>query len=118
MGEQPIIFYTDEDVNGPAIEWARANGVEIITADDAGLLTMPDDVHFEYALEQGYILVSGNFKHMRPLFYAYLETNDDHPGVIFIKPSVRENSRHIADELEMFYKAGKPDDFKNTETWI
>jgi hypothetical protein len=60
------IILADEDVNGPAIDLARRIwNIEIVRVVDVGLAHTDDQIIFDYAIEHGYVLVSGNIKHHR-----------------------------------------------------
>jgi hypothetical protein len=113
-----IVFYTDEDVNGPAIRIARDLGVEIVTANEARMRSADDPDHFAYAVERGYVLVTGNITDFAPMFRDWLAGGQDHPGIVYIYPHHRKNSRLIARELRTLYEAGMPDDMKNQTWWI
>jgi hypothetical protein len=106
-------FYTDDDVDGLAIRIAKDQGVSIITSYDAGLLGADDPVHFRYAWENGYVLVTGNRRDYIVLFGEAIGSVKEYPGIVFIKPSVREMSNHIANYLRLFYEAGDQRDFQN-----
>ena len=113
-----LTFYTDEDVNGLAITIARNLGVQIVTANDAGLLGADDPEHFAYALEHSCVLVMGNITDFIPMLRDWLAAGHDHPGIVFINSRHRQDSRLIAEELCIWYEAGTPDDMKNQTWWI
>jgi hypothetical protein len=113
-----VIFYTDDNVDGPAIRIARARGVALVTSHEVGLLGAPDPQHFDHAIEHGYVLVTVNTVDFRPLYEARLAQGKHHPGVLFIKPEHYKNSGLIADELTFWYEAGTVDDLKNRMVWI
>lgn len=99
-----LTFYTDDNVDGPAIRIARELGVDIVTSDEADLLGAEDLVHFRYALDHDYVLVTGNFKHFEPLFIEFLATGEDHPGMVFIRARHHKNSVLIAQTLALTSK--------------
>jgi hypothetical protein len=106
MSDQPIIntFLTDENVNGPAIEVARAKGVQIVRDVDLDIPCEIDDYDqclFDYAVEHRYIVVTNNIKHFEPKFYKYAESGRDHPGLILIQPQHISSTFEIAEWLEL-----------------
>ena len=113
-----FIFYADEDVNGSAIRIARNLGVEIVTSNEVGLGGSSDEEQFRYAIEHGYVLVTGNIRHFAPMFKEWLAAGRDHPGIVFIHPRHHKNSNLIAEELHILHEAGTPDDLKNQAYWI
>jgi hypothetical protein len=113
-----VAFYADEDVNGPAIRIARNLGVGIVTSSEVGLSGPSDDEQFSYAVEHGYVLVTGNIRHFAPMFKEWLAAGRDHPGMVFIHPRHHRNSKRIAEELHLLFEAGTPDDQKNQVYWI
>ena len=113
-----ISFYTDEDVNGRAIKIAQNLGVKIVTSSEVELGGSSDEEQFRYAVEHGYVLVTGNIRHFAPMFKEWLAAGRDHPGMVFIHPHHHKNSKLIAEESHLLYEAGTPDDLKNQTYWI
>lgn len=99
-----ITFYTDDDVDGPAIRWARNLSVPIVTANDAGNRGAYDPVHFAYAAEHNLVLVTGNVQDFEKLFYEWAQSGRDHPGMVLITPEHRTSSGLIAQELQILYE--------------
>jgi predicted nuclease of predicted toxin-antitoxin system len=118
MDNQAITFYTDEDVDGWAVEAARRSGVEIVTVREAGLLGESDPVQFAHAIENDYTLVTGNERDFHPLYDQWLTGGYDHPGVIFITNRQLKNSVLIADVLWLWHAAAARDDVRNMVEWI
>jgi hypothetical protein len=99
------IFLTDENVNGPAIEIARRLGVEIIRDVDIEIPCEIDDYDqclFNYAAEQGYVLVTNNGDDFEWQFYRFAEGGQDHPGLVIIQPNHNRSSQLIADWLALW----------------
>jgi hypothetical protein len=111
--EDRITFYTDDDVDGPAIRWARNLGVAIVTSNEAGNTGEYDETHFSYAVNHDYVLVTGNIKDFEPLFYAYAVSGLDHPGIVFIRSEIRTSSGFIAEELQILFELGTREEMKN-----
>lgn len=111
---QKVTFFTDEDVNGKGIRIARMRGVSIITIFEVGLSGADDDrIPFALAAEKGYVLVGANRLHLEPLFYEWIETKGDHPGLVLISALANQLPGVIADDLEAYYELGTPAFFRN-----
>jgi hypothetical protein len=113
MSDDTISFYADDDVDGPAIRWARKLGILIVTSNEAGNSGARDSEHFSYAVEHGYVLITGNKKDYEPLFYEWAESGADHPGMIFIGPDIRTSSGVIAEELQLLNELAGREFMKN-----
>jgi hypothetical protein len=56
-----IAFYTDENVDQRIIRGLRRRGVDVLTAQEAGLLgTLPDVQHLEFAVARGRALLTAD----------------------------------------------------------
>jgi hypothetical protein len=118
MDRQAIIFYADENVDGGAVQAARRRGVEIVTVRDAGLLGAGDPAQFAYAIENQYVLVTGNERDFCPLYNEWLAQDFEHPGVFFITNRHLKDTALITDVLWLWYEAGTREDFRNLIEWI
>jgi hypothetical protein len=122
MSEQPSrrnVYLTDENVEGPAIELARAKyGLEIVRDVDLDIPCSSgvkyDECLFHYAVEHRYVLVTGNYKDFDYQFYEYVETHDDHPGLILIPRHHRRSHYLIADWLALC----ADEDMTNRVLWV
>jgi hypothetical protein len=105
MSEQPArknIFLTDENVEGPAIEIARARAVEIIRDVDTDIpcdIDHYDQCLFDYAAANGYVLVTANRKDFDLKFFEYAKTHNSHPGLVLIHKNHRRSHYLIAEWL-------------------
>src|SRR5512137_300475 len=96
----PNIFFTDENVNGDAIEIAReAWNVQIVRAVDVGLKQTPDPVLFRYAIEHHYIMVTGNIYEFAPLVKEWMDAGNDYPGIIYITRKHYQDATYVATML-------------------
>lgn len=111
--EDRIIFYTDDDVHGQAVIRARKRGVEIVTSNEAGNRGADDIVHFAYAIEHGYVLVTGNMGDFEALFYEYAATGRDQPGMVCISSRIRQKPNLIAGTLHLIYEVADREYMKN-----
>ena len=53
-----IKFYTDEHIAHAVARGLRSQGIDAITAAEVGNLSIPDEVHLQYATSQKRVLVS------------------------------------------------------------
>ena len=118
MNESAIIFYIDDDVHGQAIRIARKKDVELVTSNEAGNSGADDSVHFAYAIEHGYILVTANIKDFVPMFTEWLEGGNEHPGMVVITSQRIKIAWLIANTLEIIQHAGNIEDIKNQIWWL
>jgi hypothetical protein len=102
----PIVvntFLTDENINGDAIELARKIwDVRIVRPVDVGLMRTADMLLFEYAIREGYVLVTGNTRHFAPLVKRWIAEGNTHPGIVYITKKHRDNSHLIAQMLALY----------------
>lgn len=115
MSDQPRrrnIYLTDENVHGPAISLALAKyRLQILRDVDLDIPCDSDDYDeclFNYAMQQGYILVTANIKDFEWRYYRYAETHET-PGMIFIQAKHSRSSALIAEWLALW----EAEDFMN-----
>lgn len=108
MADQPRrknLFLTDANVYGPAVKLAREkHGVEIIRDVDLNLECEGNDYDvclFQYAMEQGYILVTANIIDFEWQYYEYAATHET-PGIIFIRGKFHRSAEEIAEWLALW----------------
>jgi hypothetical protein len=117
MSERPArinTFLTDANVQGPAIRLALKLGVQRLIRDvDTDVpceIQDYDQCLTDYAIQQGYILVTGNVDDFAPK-YTRLE---QHPGAAFITPHHHRSYYHIAEWLKLL----EDQDMSNQIVWI
>jgi hypothetical protein len=108
-----IVFYTDDNVHGGAIRQARQMGLSLVTAYEAGNYGADDVVHFAYALDYQYVVVTGNILDFEKLFYEHAATGKDQPGLVLISPRIYKNAGLIAQELRLISEAADQNTMKN-----
>jgi hypothetical protein len=113
MVDDRITFYADDDVNGPAIQWAKSLGIQIVSSNEADNRGAHDPIHFSYAIEHNYVIVTGNKKDYEPLYFEWAESGADHPGMVLIGPDNRNSSGYIAQELLFLYELADKEYMKN-----
>ena len=113
-----VLFYTDDDVNGDAIKIARKMGVEIVTTNEVGLGGARDPVHFKYAIDNDYVLVTQNVRHFIPLYTAWSEAGNEHPGVVLVDNKRIKNPLTVAKYLKMIHETHTPESFRNYMEYV
>ncbi len=105
-------------MHGKAARVARKRGVQVITSNEAGNLGAADDIHFAYAIERNYVLVTANIGDYLPLFNQWLAEGKTHPGLVLVSSAHIKNYILIANELQLIAIAGTPEDIRNGTWWI
>lgn len=94
-----IRLYLDEDAQqGNLVKALRSRGVNVQTADEAGMRYRKDDEHLDYATAQDSVLYSFNVGDFNCLHAEYIFQNKPHAGIILApqqKFSVGEQLRRL-----------------------
>ncbi len=78
-----IKLYFDADAQrGSVVVSLRERGVDVQTANEAGLADAKDDEQLAYAAEQGRTLYTFNVGHFLQLHAAYIAAGKTHSGII------------------------------------
>ena len=100
-----IRFYLDEDaMDSDLVRALRVRGIEIVTANDIGLIALPDEKHLSWAAENGRVLYSFNVSDFMALHVSYLAAGKDHAGIVLAQQqrySVGEQMRRLLRLVEM-----------------
>jgi hypothetical protein len=68
-----IKLYIDEDaMDSDLAEGLHIRGVDVLTANQAGMIRIPDENHLEYATSQGRVLYSFNIGDYQRIHTQYL----------------------------------------------
>lgn len=105
-------------MHGKVARVARKRGIQVITSHEAGNLGANDDIHFAYAVEHNYVLVTANIVDYLSLFNQWLAEGKTHPGLVLINSEHIKNYILIANELQLVALAGEPEDMRNRTWWI
>jgi len=80
---EPIKLYLDEDtISRALIRALRARGVDVLTAQEAELMGVPDDEQLAYATAQGRVIFTFNTRDYAALHTEYLSQQQTHTGII------------------------------------
>ncbi len=78
-----IRLYVDEDaMSRPPVRALKTDGVDVITASDAGMVSKDDDQHLEYATFLGRVLYRYNVRDYPSLNIRFWEEGQVHTGII------------------------------------
>ena len=79
-------FLLDENVHSPdeIISRCEATGIRVIRVHQVELNRTDDDLIFWYAMERGYVIVTGNIRDFRPEQKKWIEAGNEFPGVIYL----------------------------------
>ena len=78
-----IKLYLDEDAQRTdLIRALRARGVDVLTVSEADLLGQPDDIHLQYASEQGRVIFTFNRGDFFHLHTEWLNHGRHHAGIV------------------------------------
>jgi predicted nuclease of predicted toxin-antitoxin system len=93
-------YLLDENVTRPdkIIGRCEAEGIEVIRVHQIGLNETDDPEIFRYAMEQGYIVITGNIRDFRPEQKTWLEGGNEFPGVIYLSTV---HYRNVEDIIRM-----------------
>ena len=79
----PIKLYLDEDaISRALIRALRARGVDLLTAQEAERIGVPDEAQLAYAVAQGRTIFTFNTRDFAVLHTDYLSQQKAHAGII------------------------------------
>ena len=108
-------LYLDENVPVVLGRMLAEEGVDCITARDAGNLSLSDDDHLTFATAAHRILVTFDCQDFQALVTRWQQTGRSHAGIILSKP-------HPLHELHRRFRhlvlTHREDDFTNRVLWL
>jgi hypothetical protein len=100
-----IRLYFDEDaMDSDLVRALRVRGVEVITANDTGLIAFPDEKHLSWAAENSRVLYSFNVSDFMALHIDYLSAAKEHAGIVLAQQqryAIGEQMRRLLRLVEM-----------------
>ena len=100
-----VRLYFDEDaMDSDVVRALRLRGVDVITAQDSGLINSPDEQHLKYATANERVLYSFNVSDYMGLHVAHLAAGNHHAGIILAQQqrySVGEQMRRLMRLVQM-----------------
>lgn len=100
-------LYMDENANGHLIKALRNNGWEVVCAKDVFPEGTADEVHFEHAAEQGWVLVTNDDDHI-VIAHKWLTEGKSFTGLIEW-PQQKYNRMTIGEIVKKFEELAEND---------
>ena len=92
--------YLDEDLSSAIADLLRRNGIDAVTAHEAGTVQLTDRAQLDYATREGRAIVTANVVDFVQLAHEAVATNTDHAGIILVPSSFRgDEFRAMADAI-------------------
>jgi hypothetical protein len=114
-------FFFDEHVNRPAAQALVKRGVDVQHVTDVGMARASDPEVLEYAIGQGRILVTRNYRDFIPLVQALNRMRRAFPGVLLLARSIPlgDPGSHVR-AIEDWIRSCPPgvNLVENTSRWI
>jgi predicted nuclease of predicted toxin-antitoxin system len=111
-------FVTDENFKRRIFEGLRARlpDIDLLSANEAGLLHTPDDQILSWAAERGRVVLTHDYDSMIDFAYERLAVGLPMPGVVMV-PWTLGVGRAVA-ELAIVLGAGLPHDLENQVLFV
>jgi predicted nuclease of predicted toxin-antitoxin system len=77
-------FHLDEHVDPAIARSLRLRGIDVTTTIDAGLVSAPDELHFEFAKRERRVIFTNDTDFLR-----IAASSTDHPGVAYCARGAR-----------------------------
>lgn len=111
-----VKLYFDVHVYGPVATELRKHGVDVLTAQEDGSRTLPDDQLLSRAGELGRVLVSFDADLLTEAHHR-LETGTFFAGLVYGHQQ-RLNVGKLVEDLELIAKINTPQEMANTVTFL
>jgi predicted nuclease of predicted toxin-antitoxin system len=100
-----IKFYTDEHVHPGIAKALWKNNIDVLTAQQAGMLDVGDDLHLQFATAQGRVMITQDEDFLK------LHAKTNHKGIAYAHQ--RTSMRQIIEGLLLIYKAMTEEEMEN-----
>jgi hypothetical protein len=112
-----IPVYTDENVDRRIIGGLRRRGVDVLTAQDAGLLgSLPDEQHLAFAAGQRRLLLTSDAD-LLAIAHAWNTAGRVHAGVVFYHQAWTSLG-HVVTEVHNLVRAIEPEALANRVVFV
>lgn len=104
-----VKLYLDEDVDPLLAVVLRNRGHDVVTTQEANMLSSSDDAQLKFAISQGRVLFTHNVKHFPKLAEVYAASGKPHPGIIvsdqvpfkeLLRRALRLLSKHNSETIQ------------------
>lgn len=85
-------FYLDEDLSQRVAEICRAHGLDVVSSHECERDGLSDENQLRLAAADGRCFVTRNYACFAALTRTFLELGWPHAGVVFVPPSLSNNS--------------------------
>jgi hypothetical protein len=75
-------LYLDEHIQAALAQGLRVRGVDVLTTQEAGNISLDDEGQLRFAVTQGRSLLSYNKRHFAKLHYDWMAAGRNHSGII------------------------------------
>ena len=103
---EKIRFYMDEHVPSAVTKGLRLRGVDVLTAQEVGMLEADDEDHLALATEQGRVVFTQDADFLRLHAAGTL-----HAGIVYVRQQTPIG--YIVRGLMMVYQVLEPEDMQN-----
>lgn len=79
---EKLSFYLDEHIQTSLAQALRLRGVDVLTTQEAGNISLNDYEQLNYAQGKGRVLLSYNKKDFAKIHYEFMKNNKPHSGII------------------------------------
>ncbi|WP_420642191.1 DUF5615 family PIN-like protein [Candidatus Leptofilum sp.] len=107
-----IRFHLDENVDPVIAKALLQYGIDVTTTVDAGLRTLSDHEHLEYATKDGRVVVTHDSDFLR-----MARQGDPHAGIAYCHKDSRSIGELIR-ALQLIYDVLTPDEMKNQVEYL
>jgi hypothetical protein len=76
------LYFDEDSLRHALVNALRAQGADVLTANEAGMIQKPDEDHLRYATSLGRSLFSYNVSDFYRLHSEFLSTSEEHAGLI------------------------------------
>jgi predicted nuclease of predicted toxin-antitoxin system len=102
-----IKFYMDEHVHPGVAKALEKRGIDVVTAQRAGMLDVDDDEHLQLAASQGRVIFTQDDDFLDDQWTSEMK----HSGIAYAPQSM--SMREIIEGLVLIYEAVTEDEMKN-----
>jgi len=81
-------FYTDSHIAKAVAEQLRAKGVDVVRCQEVGLADVDDDIHLDYALREGRVVLTQDKDFLR-LNAEWQAASKPHAGIMYCLPHLK-----------------------------
>ncbi len=108
-----IALYLDEDIPPLAAVLLRAEGYDVISAYEVGMVGKEDEDHLQYATTNHRAIVTFNQRHFAPIYERWWFGGREHSGVVLSREYKIEEVGELVRLLRNLVVWNNPEDLMN-----